>query len=58
MMHAINNFLFEYIFLPSVMLAYGFFLAVLIRSIVKDWLAERKNKDAEKNGGEGPKAER
>ena len=49
-MHAINNFLFEYIFLPSAMLAYGFFLAALIRSIVKDWLkAARKKKNTEKN---------
>jgi|GEM_PF-6950460 len=46
MMHAINTFIMEYIFFPSAMLAYSFFMAMLIRSTIKDWLKERKEKDA------------
>ena len=48
-MHAINTFILEYIFFPSAMLAYSFCMGMLIRSTIKDWLKERKDKNAAKN---------
>lgn len=47
-MHAINTFIMEYIFFPSAMLAYAFFMAMLIRSTIKDWLKEREEEKAAK----------
>lgn len=48
-MHAINNFIMEFIFFPSAMLAYSVFMAVLIRSAIREWLKERKEKNDAKN---------
>ena len=48
-MHTINNFIFEYLFLPSAMLAYAVFMTMLIRSTISDWRKEREQKRKEKN---------
>ena len=43
-MKSINSFILEYLFLPSAMIAYVFFMAMFIRSTIKDWQRERDEK--------------
>ena len=50
-MHSFNNFILEFIFLPSAMLGYACLMAVLIRSTIKDWLKERREKNSAKKSG-------
>lgn len=47
-MKSINNFILEYLFLPSAMVAYVFFMAMFIRSTIKDWQREKKEANAAK----------
>jgi len=47
-MHKINEIIIEYIFFPSAMLGYVFFIAAFIRFVIKEWLKERAEKQAEK----------
>jgi hypothetical protein len=48
-MHAINDFIIEYLFFPSAMLGYAFFMAAFIRFVIKEWLKERQEKKDAKN---------
>ena len=53
-MHKINEIIIEYLFFPSAMLGYVFFVAAFIRFVIKEWLKERRGKKElqNKTGGD------
>ena len=48
-MHQINEIFFNYIFFPTAAVAYVVFMWAFIGWTIKEWLKERKKKDAAKD---------